>query len=287
MVCLPIHRVMSSEAFLSQINNLPVLPQIAMRVTERMQSPTATVAEISGLIKSDIGLSTKVLRLANSSYYSIPGGVTDVPKALQYLGFTTVAQIVLTTSVFAAFKSPELKIFSLTPFWMHSFAVGQLAEITARTLQLKNPSDAFVAGLMHDLGKLILLELQPEQLSKIVHLASDRGISFLHAEMDLGLKNHVELGVLLAKHWKLPENVTEAIRFHHGGGHSLDTKLIEWANLWVNHHHLGNSGNYAADVSEAMELAQIELGLSPKTLASIEVQFQKEFEKAGAILSGH
>ena len=279
---------MSTDSFLSQIQNLPVLPQVAMRITERMQSPTATLAEISSLLRSDIGLSTKILRLANSSYYSVPGGVTDVAKALQYLGFTTIAQIVLTTSVFGAFRTQGSTAFPLTPFWTHSFAVGQLAEITARSLQLKSPSDAFVGGLMHDLGKLILLELQPDQLSKIIHLASERGISFLHAEAELGLeKNHIELGVLLAKHWKLSEVIVSAIKFHHGGGTTLETKLIEWANLWVNSQKIGNSGNYMADVNEKLELAQIEIGLSPKMLLSIEVMFQKEFEKAGAILSGH
>jgi putative nucleotidyltransferase with HDIG domain len=279
---------MVTAAFVSQIQNLPVLPQVAMRITERMQSPTATLNEISSLIRSDIGLSTKVLRLANSSYYSVPGGVTDVPKALQYLGFTTIAQIVLTTSVFGAFKAQGSSSFPLTPFWTHCFAVGQLAEITARSLQLKSPSDAFVGGLMHDLGKLVLLEIQPDQLAKIVHLAKERGISFSHAEHELGLeKTHVDLGVLLAKHWKLSEVIISAIQFHHGGGTTTETKLIEWANLWVNSQHLGNSGNYQVDVSEQLELTQIELGLSPKMLSSIEVAFQKEFEKAGAILSGH
>jgi len=278
---------MGTQALLSQIQNLPVLPQVAMRITERMQSSTATLTEISGLIKSDIGLSTKVLRLANSSYYSIPGGVTDVPKALQYLGFTTIAQIVLTTSVFGAFKSQGLRDFPLTPFWTHSFAVGQLAEITARALQFKNPSDSFMGGLMHDLGKLVLLELYPEQLGKTIHIAKDRGISFFRAEAELGLSNHVDLGVLLAKHWKLPETILSAIQFHHGGGTGSSEKLIEWANLWVHSQKIGNSGSYQADVMDALSLTQIELGLSPKMLSSIEIQFQKEFEKAGAILSGH
>jgi putative nucleotidyltransferase with HDIG domain len=278
---------MIDHEFLSQIQNLPVLPQVAMRITERMQSPTATLSEISNLIKSDIGLSTKVLRLANSSYYSIPGGVTDVPKALQYLGFTTIAQIVLTTSVFGAFKAQGSKDFPLTAFWTHCFAVGQLAEITARSLQFKYPSDAFMGGLMHDLGKLILLELQPDQLSRILHLAKEKEMTFIRAEDELGLKNHVELGIMLAKHWKLPESILSAIRFHHGGGQNPEAKLVEWANLWVNTQKLGSSGNFQADLSEKLDLAQIELGLSPKMLASIEVQFQKEFEKAGAILSGH
>lgn len=277
---------MSVDSWVNQIINLPVLPQVAMRVTERMQSPTATLAEISDLIKSDIGLSTKVLRLANSSYYSIPGGVGDVPKALQYLGFTTIAQIVLTSSVFGAFKSQGTREMPLAQFWIHCFAVGQMAEIAARTLQFKSPSDAFIGGLMHDIGKLILLELQPEQLVKILHLASEQKVSFLQAEASLGFQSHVELGVLLSKHWKLPEPLVSAIRYHHGGAPTNDTLLIEWADLWVNFNKIGISGSCAQDFEPKLQELSKHLHLEGKVLTSIETRFQKEFEKAGAILSG-
>lgn len=278
---------MSSDVWVNQITNLPVLPQVAMRVTERMQSPTATLAEISELIKSDIGLSTKVLRLANSSYYSIPGGVADVPKALQYLGFTTIAQIVLTSSVFGAFKSQGARDFPLAQFWIHCFAVGQMAEIAARTLQFKNPSDAFIGGLMHDIGKLILLELQPEQLLKIVHLAADQKISFLQAEENLGLQNHIELGLMLAKHWRLPEALISGIRYHHGNGPNAEALLIEWSDLWVNSNKIGVSGNFAPDFEVRLQELTKSLHLQGRALHSVESQFQKEFEKAGAILSGN
>jgi HD-like signal output (HDOD) protein len=175
--------MMSASSWIEKIQNLPVLPQVAMRITERMQSPTATIDEISTLIKSDIGLTSKILRLANSSYYSIPGGVSDVHKALQYLGFNTVAQLVLTSSVFGSFKTQGTKEFPLKSFWTHSFAVGLFSEITARSLQLKNPSDSFVGGLMHDMGKLILLELSPDQLSKIIKHSQEHFSSFLDAEI--------------------------------------------------------------------------------------------------------
>lgn len=281
------YREMSVESLIPKIQSLPVLPQVAMRITERMQAPNATLQEISSLIKSDIGLSTKVLRLANSSYYSIPGGVSDVPKALQYLGFTTIAQIVLTTSIFGAFKTQGLRDFPLSQFWIHCFAVGQLAEVAARTLQHESPSDAFIGGLMHDVGKLILLELAPDQLAKIVHFADEHQVSFLKAEADLGFQNHITLGVELAKYWKLPTPVLLAIEGHHGNHTSPDALLIEWADTWVNVKKIGNSGNRSPDLEALLTDLSKKLGLSPKSVQSIETHFHKEFEKAGAILSGH
>ena len=278
---------MSDHSWVSKIQSLPVLPQVAMRVTERMQSPTATLQEISDLIKSDIGLSTKILRLANSSYYSIPGGVNDVPKALQYLGFTTIAQIVLTASVFGAFKATGTRDFPLSQFWIHCFAVGQMAEVVARTLQHKNTSDAFIGGLMHDVGKLILLELAPEQLSKIVHSAIENKTSFLKAEETLGFQNHISLGLELAKYWKLPQPVLLAIQGHHGGTDDADVAIIEWSDVWVNVHHIGNSGNMDPEMEAKLEVLSKKIGLQARTIQIIEKHFHKEFEKAGAILSGH
>jgi putative nucleotidyltransferase with HDIG domain len=273
--------------WVERIQKLPVLPQVAMKVTERMQSPTATVQEVSDLIRSDIGLTSKILRLANSSYYSIPGGVSDVSKALQYLGFTTIAQIVLTTSVFGSFKTDGIKDFPLSQFWAHAFAVGLLAEIAARSLQFKNPSDAFVGGLMHDMGKLILLELAPEELSRIVHHAEAEKVSFIQAEEQLGVTTHVALGVQLGRHWNLPAAVINAIQFHHGGSTKPEIQLIEWANVWVHSRKLGASGSYLEDYSEQEKNLSAALGINARQIAAIEQLFTKEFEKAGALLNAN
>jgi putative nucleotidyltransferase with HDIG domain len=287
-VCLPIPVLMGTHSsWLPKIQSLPVLPQVAMRVTERMQSPTATLPEIAELIKSDVGLSTKVLRLANSSYYSIPGGVTEVSKALQFLGFTTIAQIVLTSSVFGSFKTQGTAEFPLSRFWLHCFAVGLLAEMTSKNLQIGNPSEAFVGGLLHDIGKLILLELAPEQLQKTVRHSLEHGVSFIEAENALGFSTHVALGVEIAKHWKLPSSIQNSIANHHTPSRSREWALIEWANLRVNANGVGFSGN--ADEKTPIKLleCQARLGISPAACEAIETQFQKEFEKAGAILHGH
>lgn len=286
---------MSASQWIDKIQNLPVLPQVAMRITERMQSPTATIDEISTLIKSDIGLTSKILRLANSSYYSIPGGVTDVHKALQYLGFNTVAQLVLTASVFGSFKTQGTKDFPLKSFWTHSFAVGLFSEITARSLQLKNPSDSFVGGLMHDMGKLILLELSPEQLSKIIKHSQDHFTSFLDSEIAFKESTHVDLGVGLAKHWRLPQTIILAIQFHHQAikadeaaikATPREATIVAWANLWVNTKNIGHSGNNCSYPEELEPGFAEKIGISKHQREKIVEHFNKEFEKAGAILSG-
>ncbi len=278
---LPLH-------WIERIQKLPVLPQVALKVTERIQSPTATITEISDLIRSDIGLTSNILKLANSSYYSIPGGVTDVAKALQYLGFNTIAQSVLTASFFGAFKANDAREFPLPPFWAHSFAVGLLAEIAARSLQFKNPSDAFIGGLMHDLGKVVLLEIAPDDLSKIVRHAEAKKISFIQSEEELGFPSHALLGVEFGKYWKLPATVLSAIQNHHADSTSRDDLVVSWANLWVHAQKIGSSGNYSANDPQVLaNVIAKKIGLEANKLTLIEKQFHLEFEKAGAILNAH
>ena len=279
--------MLNANPWIHQIKTLPVLPQVTLRITERIQSPTATLSEISELIKSDLGLASKILKLANSSYYSIPGGVSDIPKALQYLGFNTIAQIVLTTSIVGTFKNHGLALFPLTSFWKHSFAVGLLSEITAKQLHFKNPSEFFMGGLMHDLGKLILLEIAPDELTKILHLAKEQQISFSKAEKSLQLPTHLELGVALAHHWNLPKGVIHSIEHHHGGASDKESLLIEWANAWVNLHNFGFSGNFNSKNNEAETELRKKLGLTQKSIELIENTFNKDLEKAGALLNGN
>lgn len=279
----------SENALLEQIQKLPVLPQVAMRISERMQSPTATLPEIAGLIQSDAGLTSKVLKLANSSYYSIPGGVKDVSKALQYLGFTTIAQIVLTTSVLGSFKTPGSSFFPIDLFWKHSFATGIAAEICSRQLRIGNPSDAFVMGLLHDLGKLIYLEILPDDLQKIIKHAQDQACSFLQAEVELSFPSHVQLGTLLARHWNLPATLVAGIEAHHRYEGPVECLLVAWANAWAQVEGYGHSGNYRnqEQIEQAESQLAEKLGLTAKQKQGISEKFIIEYEKAGAILNGH
>ncbi len=281
---------------IEKIKKLPVLPQVTLRLSERMQSPTATLAEIASLIQTDAGLSSKILKLANSSYYSIPGGVSDISKALQYLGFTTIAQMILTSSVLQSFKAIGLHSFSLEEFWKHSFAVGLLSEIASRSLQLECAKIAFIGGLLHDIGKLILLEIAPDHLGEILHHAQEFKLSFVHAEQALNKTHHTRLGVYLVEHWNLPKAISPFIEHHHddflsteSSKMNFDRALIAWANHWAHAKEIGHSGDYSPQLDhEAIEqeLSQ-SLGLTAKQLDQIEKKFQLEYEKAGALLNGH
>jgi HD-like signal output (HDOD) protein len=275
----------SDPHWMQHIQKLPVLPQVTLKITDRIQKPSADLIEIAGLIESDPGLSAKVLRLANSSYYSIPGGVTEIKKALQYLGLTTISQIVLTTSVVGTFRALGLSDFPLSEFWKHSFATGLAAELAAREIHDPKLSskEAFMGGLIHDLGKLVLLEAYPNQLQQIISDAKTHSTSFYETELKLKFFPHTDLGSLLASHWNLPEAIRLGIRHHHDETPSV----IAWANAWVQEQKIGFSGNYQESHQQVLEYQTNKLGLNRAQIIRIEERFKIEFEKAGAILNGH
>src|SRR5271170_3496948 len=141
---------------LNKLHDIPTLPVVAMRVNELINDPNSSSSDIADVLKKDQVLTAKILRLVNSSYYAIPGGVTDVQRALAFLGFNTLAQLVLSLSVFSVFSTFDNQDFSMMEFWKHALGTAVGAELLAKKLKFKKPEEAFTCGLLHDIGKLVL-----------------------------------------------------------------------------------------------------------------------------------
>ncbi len=269
-----------------RLQDIPTLPAVAMKVSELLQKPKSSTEEVSLLLKGDPVLTAKILRLANSSFYSIPGGVSDVTKALSFIGYNTIAQLALGLSVFTTFKDIEGGEFSMNDFWKHSLSVAFLAEALAKLDRLHFQDHAFTCGLLHDIGKLAYYKLDRELFLDLVKTAKTSSRSFCEIETERGLPSHTVLGGQLAKRWKLPENIRFAIEYHHGSeqngvGHaplSDDVqKLIEaiqWANRIANSFRMGESGNYKVTKDIPKDLIQ-----------KIEPEFKNVHQKVGAFIN--
>ena len=163
----------------------------------------------------------------NSSYYAIPGGVADVQRALAFLGFNTIAQLVLRLSVFSVFSRIESEDFSILDFWRHALATGVCAELFAKRIKHLNakPEEAFTCGLLHDIGKLVLHEIDPDRLVEIVRETGKREASFFDVEREWDLPGHSYLGEVIATKWGLPQAIRLAIRYHHFDVSKMDSIL--------------------------------------------------------------
>lgn len=279
---------------LSKLADIPTLPVVAMAVSELINDPNSSSADIAEVLKKDQILTAKILRLVNSSYYAIPGGVTDVQRALAFLGFNTLAQLVLSLSVFSMFSTFEHEDFSMLDFWKHALGTGVCAEILAKRLKLPRPEEAFTCGLLHDVGKLVLNEIDRERLLSIVGQAKARQCSFVEIEREMDLPTHAYLGEVIATRWGLPQLIRLAIRYHHHDVGAMSTILasskpvihaVRLANVICVKNKVGNSGDYSeGEITPDMLKA---LNLSAGDLPEIEGKFKAEMVKAGAFLNAY
>ncbi|MEZ4365301.1 MAG: HDOD domain-containing protein [Kofleriaceae bacterium] len=197
------------------LDTLPTLPLVAVAAAEVLQSPRATITQIAEILRGDPTLSAKLLRLVNSAYFGIPGGVSDVSRAIPFIGFSTLHQLVLSVSVFETLELERASGFDPRALWLHAITVGTCARVLAEDLGMTNAGTCFTAGLLHDVGKIALAKLAPEQLARAYACARADGVSMDEAERRVGLPSHDVVGARLARQWRFPPELAAPIEQHH------------------------------------------------------------------------
>jgi putative nucleotidyltransferase with HDIG domain len=201
----------SLTAILDRVDSLPTIPVVADQIAELVNDPNSNAETIARALASDQSLTAKVLKLANSAYYAIPGGVSHVRQAISFLGFNTLYQLVLSVSVLSAFSGRREDGLDPRGLWQHSLGCAALAELCARKLGLSETRACFTGGLLHDIGKVALLEIAPDQFHSAVELARRRGLRVGEAEKEIGLPSHDRVGSRLAERWRFPMPLRIAI----------------------------------------------------------------------------
>ncbi|MEG8947291.1 HDOD domain-containing protein [Rosettibacter firmus] len=200
------------------VNNLPTLPTIYTTLSEAMENPNTTKEELAKIISTDQAASFKILKVANSPFYGLRGRVDTITQALLYLGFNEVKNIVFALSVINSFTRNKLFTkFKPTDLWAHSIGVGVATRIIGAAIGEKNLENYFLAGIFHDIGKLIFFEYVPNEYSKVIHLVESKNIPIKDAELEILGINHARAGQLIAEKWKLPQTVVNIVSAHHTG----------------------------------------------------------------------
>ncbi len=199
------------------IRNLPSPPKIYDMIIKEMQSPEPSLADVGSLISKDIALSAKIIQFVNSAYFSLPRKIVDPKQATIYLGSEVVKALVLSNHVFSSFEDEaETLGFNITQLWKHSMTVGLLSGEIASTEKASKDEveEAVIAGVLHDIGKLILLKA-PEKYKEIMSVVEYTGSDFLDAEYAIMKTSHAELGAYLLGLWGIPDSIVEIVAFHH------------------------------------------------------------------------
>ncbi len=201
----------------SQITCLPSLPCIYRDLVIELESDDTSMDRIGDVIGSDIAMTAKILQLVNSSFFGLPQHITCPKHAVSMLGLNIIRPLALSANAFTQYEDPHVDGYSLEQSIQHSLAVATTARTIAESVTEQNHlvDDSFIAGVMHDVGKLILAVNLTDRFADAVRLAHDEGIELWQAELKVFGTTHAEVGAHLLGLWGLPNPIVEAVAFHH------------------------------------------------------------------------
>lgn len=212
-------RPTSIEAVLHRVNEVSTLPEVALKVMQVAHDPNAGAAELKAVVEGDPALGARVLRVVNSAAYGVRSNVTNLQQAISYLGFRRVRNLAMTASVSEIFKKNErIGTYQRIMLWRHLVSVGVCARLLAIRCRMPNFEDAFLAGLLHDLGIIIEDQHSHSLFCRVMWELSEGTTLSAVEKKHLGF-DHCTLGARIAEVWRFPATVRAAIRFHHASEH--------------------------------------------------------------------
>ncbi len=194
---------------LKNLKSLPTLPPIVSRLNEMVEDEDVTAVSLGKVIEKDQVLTSKLLRMVNSSFFGFPQRISTVSNAIVLLGFNVIKTLIVTSSIFDVMQSSDIGL------WEHSLGCAAFSGIMAARRNIKNPEEVSTASLIHDIGKVVIRSEFPEYYAKIVEDVERRGVFMREAEEEVLGVQHGEIGGWLADEWNLPERLSIPIRFHH------------------------------------------------------------------------
>lgn len=204
------------EKLVEQIDTIPSLPIVVADALQVIDALDAGPKELAAVLYKDQGLTTTILKFANSAYYGFNRKISTITEAIVILGFNTIRSLLLAASVQRAVGG-EVKGYDLAQgeLWKHSIICAMTARSIARRVGFPGVEQAFIAGLIHDIGKVILSMHVASQFEELMTIVSEQKLNFSQAEKQLFGADHAEIGGLVAERWNLPEDLVDAIAHHH------------------------------------------------------------------------
>ena len=245
---------------IEKVSNLPTLPGIVTRIAEMVDSPETTGRMLGREIATDQVISAKVLKLVNSGFYGFSDPISTIQHAVTLLGFNTVKSLVLSSTVLDMMKD------SLPGLWEHSIACARTCSIIAAHVELDDPEEISTAGLLHDLGKVILRQTMESEFRRIANYVDRADMLFYEAEEKVLGVNHGEMGGWLLEKWALPPRLVIPIVDHHdfrpNRDHAEHTAILHLADILCRAEAFGSGGDRKIPrlAPGALEILKIGIG---------------------------
>lgn len=249
---------------------LPSLPAVVVKINEAIQYPNCTATHIADIISKDSSLSANLLRLVNSAFYNFPMPVESIGRAVTIIGTRQVSSLATASAVTSTFQDLPPDLIDMKSFWKHSVACGILSRLLASYKKNLNTESYFLAGLLHDIGRLILFQHFPQHAQALLYRSQNESQLLYRVEKHMMQEDHAELGSHLIEQWKLPPVLEHGCRYHHNPMESPDptvSSIVHTADIIANAMRFGTSGEYYAPplAGEAWET----IGLPGSVMAPI------------------
>ncbi len=269
-----------------KIEKLPTLPVVVTRINAMVQNPKTSAREVGAAIATDPSLSAKVLKLVNSAYFGFPSQISSISHATTILGFNAIQNLALSATVFQMFRDNGAEeLFDRRTFWEHSLGVGVLARLLCDKVKYPDKEEAFTAGLIHDVGKIVLDQFVHEEFKMVMSLAKANDMVLCEAETQLLGLNHANVGYILAQKWNLPKKLQDPLAYHHACGLSKYnpqlTSIIHFSDILCRAFKIGNGIGKAPPLDRT---AVAEFKLTSADIEQLRTVSEKEIEKAEIFL---
>ena len=244
------------KAVVARVKSLPSVPLLYAELLQLLGSQDCSLQDVGKIISSDVGMTAKILQLVNSAFFGLRHHIESPSQAIAYLGIETVRAVVLTASVFSEFEHPQKGKETAEALYPHSIAVGNLAGKITKTVSAdrKLYDNALMAGMLHDVGQLVLAAELSEAKEQTHRTATERTIPLHEAEREVLGVSHAELGAYLLGLWGLPDAIVEAVAFHHMPSRCLSRSFAVLTPV-----HAANALARAAEAGpEAREVARLD-----------------------------
>ncbi|QGY39322.1 HDOD domain-containing protein [Pseudodesulfovibrio cashew] len=257
-------------AVVQQELELASLPDIFTQISEALENPRSSASYVAEIISRDVSLAAKLLKLVNTPFYGFPSKIDTLSRAVTIVGTNQITNLALGVSVIAAFDDIPEEYFTLREFWIHSVTCGTVARLLAHKAGLKGDEKFFVAGLLHDIGRLVMLKNHPKESTEVLREAKVGRRALEDVELSLWGCTHADIGCEMLKAWHLPEFLGQIICHHHHpqhGVHPEEASVVHLADFIT--HGLGIGASGASLVPSLNETAWNTLNLSTKDLSEI------------------
>lgn len=264
---------------------LPSLPQVFIELRQVINDPGSSAADVAKVISQDTALSAFLLRMVNSAFYSFPSQIDTISRAVAVIGTKQLSTLALGTSVMDMFKDLPADIIDLELFWRHSFACGIIASELCRMLKQGSPEKAFVAGLLHDIGRPVLMMALPEQAVAATAISRNKKALMFKAERVVTGFDHAELGGMLLRKWNLPFSLVTAVLYHHNpvkASKKPESMHVFFANVIAKTMGIGGGGDFF--IRNIKSERWKEHGLDPERLRKLDKRLTPLLKDAFSIL---